>query len=88
MGGFSVKPNRLSKFTGHDAQLVDRDGVGSLLAIVKVARPDYVPDNVIVRQRIDALMFTAEFPPEVMEALEADDGVKAIAITKKLRLIE
>ena len=57
-------------------------------AIVKVNRPDYVPEGCEVRARVDATMFTAEFPAKRLDAIQADPAVVSVALAKPLRSAE
>jgi len=53
--------------------------------IIKVNVEDYVPKGVQVRAAISPLIFTAEFKPADLEALESDEKVVSVAINKPLR---
>ena len=53
-------------------------------AIVKVKQAHYVPDNVIVRARIDPYLFTCEMPSAHLQHLEMDPKVLSFSINKKL----
>jgi hypothetical protein len=60
-------------------------GEASFSAIVKVSRPDYVPDCVSVRVRLNAQLFTAQITPPALKLLEQDPLVVSISINKLLR---
>ena len=88
MSGFSVQPNRYKKVTGismnEDLEQPDR----ILRAILKVDRENYIPDSVDLRERIDGMMFTAEFPASKLQSLESDEHVESVAVSKYLDIIE
>jgi hypothetical protein len=72
-------------------ELASRPNGGSLpddmlvAAIIKVRRPNYVPDGVTVRARIDDTMFTASCRADALRDLERDPLVESVALRKRLR---
>lgn len=57
-------------------------------AIIRVAEPLYVPHHVQVRARVSPLIFTAQFPADALEEIEADEKVESISLSRPLRMIE
>ncbi|MGI8683642.1 MAG: hypothetical protein ACR2MO_00805 [Acidimicrobiales bacterium] len=53
--------------------------------IVKVRRPDYVPDGFDVRSRVDDVLFTANASAEAVEAAGSDPEVESISVSRPLR---
>ena len=52
--------------------------------IIKVNVEDYVPKGVQVRAAISPLIFTAEFKPADLAAIQRDEKVESVAINKPL----
>jgi hypothetical protein len=59
-----------------------------LRAIVRVREAGYVPPGVRVRSRIDAEMFTADFPAEMLETLRGDRRVASVEPAEPLQQID
>ena len=53
--------------------------------IAKVRTPNYVPPGFVVRTRIDATMFTADAPPDAVDAANDDPEVESISHARNLR---
>ncbi len=59
----------------------------TVTGIVKVRKPNYVPESVTLRQRIDEQMFTASFRVRDLDSLEADTNVESVALSQRLASI-
>ncbi|MFV1964087.1 MAG: hypothetical protein ACC628_01595 [Pirellulaceae bacterium] len=57
-------------------------------AVCKVNVPNYVPDGVQLRARIDTTMFTATMPSCDVEKVQSDPQVESVEISKRLRIID
>ena len=57
----------------------------SLTAIIRVSEPDYVPEDVNVRARIDPTLITASFLARALEKLESDPKVESVSLSRKLQ---
>ena len=62
-----------------------RSLTGQVTAIVKVRTPSYRPPGIKVRGSISDTIFTAEFPAEILSALEDDPQVESVAISRALQ---
>lgn len=58
-----------------------------ITAIIQVKEPNYVPEQVRVRARIDPLLFTADLTIDLLGELEADRKVQSVALSRPQRLI-
>ena len=58
-----------------------------LSCIVKVRKPNYVPDGFEVRTRIDDTLFTADCTGAELRAAANDPNVESIAPSKRIRHI-
>lgn len=58
-----------------------------ITAIIQVKEPNYVPERVRVRARIDPLLFTADLPTDLLGELEADHRVQSVALSRPQKLI-
>jgi hypothetical protein len=88
MSAFTVRPQQFRKVQGDVRSLGSLDKTEIVEAIVKVKEPDYVPDGVKVRSRIDSRMLTGELPTDILRDLEDDPKVEAVSISRRLRVIE
>ncbi|MCX6592996.1 MAG: hypothetical protein NTZ56_15865 [Acidobacteria bacterium] len=61
---------------------------GEQKAIIRVTEEGYVPPGVTVRARIDATLFTASFPEELLATLEQDAKVASVEVSKRLSQID
>ena len=59
-----------------------------LRAIVRVRQAGYVPAGVRLRSRVDATLFTADFPAELLETMRLDRGVASVEISEPLQQID
>jgi len=75
-----------SKITGVRHRELDTDE--TVLAIVKVSEPDYVPRCTRLRSRIDRHMITVECRYGAISMLEVDPRVESVALQKPLRMID
>ena len=75
-----------SKVTGVGHPEPDIDE--TVLAIVKVSEPDYVPRCARLRSRIDRHMITVECRYGAVSMLEADPRVESVALQQPLRMID
>ena len=57
----------------------------TVTAIVKVAKPGYVPPGFRVRARVDDRMFTAECEGAALKRIESDPDVVSVSLARKLR---
>ena len=57
-------------------------------AIIKVRKPNYVPQYVRVRASIGSGIFTCELKYEDLESLEQDPKVESVSISKDLKSAE
>ena len=57
-------------------------------AVFKVSDPDYIPDGVEMRARIDATMFTGTIPSGEVERIQSDPKVESVEVSKRLRIID
>ena len=64
------------------------DAPETIEAIVKVRVPDYVPDGVRLRARVDATMFTATIPSDRLTTILEDPNVQSVERSKRLRIEE
>ena len=60
----------------------------SLTAIIKVSEPDYVPQDVDVRARIDSTLITASFLGKSLKKLQSDPKVESVSLSRKLQNME
>lgn len=56
-------------------------------AIIEVTEPNYVPEGVTVRARIDATLLTGEFSAEWLKVIQQDERIKKVSVAKKLMLV-
>jgi hypothetical protein len=63
-------------------------GEGTVLALVKVARPGYVPPGCDVRARFGDQLFSAELDAGALRALGDDPLVVSVAVSRRLRTNE
>lgn len=63
------------------------DADARLEAVFRVKQDDYVPSKVNLRARIDARMFTGTVQAADLKAVETDAKVKAVSVSRKLRMI-
>jgi hypothetical protein len=85
---FTVKPTQFRKVQGN-VQFESAAGKSEAVeAIIKVKEPDYVPDTLRVRSRIDAYIVTGEISTEDLSKLENDPKVESVSVSRRLRVIE
>lgn len=62
-----------------------RQGSEMVQGIIKVTKPDYVPECVHLRASMGPHIFTAEFKQADLAALESDPKVESVSISKNLQ---
>lgn len=83
------KLSDLGKVESVPASALDSlESQGVVTAMIHVTESNYVPPQVRVRARIDPTLFTADFPADVLTALERDPKVDSIAPPRRQQLIE
>jgi hypothetical protein len=65
---------------------IDQDE--TLTAIIRVNEPDYVPQGVDVRSRIDSTILTGSFLAKSLKKLQSDPKVQSVSLSRKLHKIE
>ena len=60
----------------------------SLTAIIRVSEPDYVPQEVKVRSRIDSTLITASFLGKSLKKLQSDPKVESVSLSRRLQNME
>lgn len=61
---------------------IDQDA--TLIAIISVNEPDYIPEGVDVRSRIDSTMLTGSFLAKSLEKIQSDPKVQSVSLSRKL----
>src|SRR5262245_11253004 len=61
------------------------DSRETVAAIVKVKKPNYVPEEVHIRAQISPKIITCEFRADQLAALEQDQNVESISIERSLK---
>lgn len=74
----------ISKITGVKTARLS----GQFAVIVKVNKPNYVPNGFVVRSTIDATMFTANVEASALAAIEEDPFVVAVSVSQRLQVVE
>lgn len=57
-------------------------------AIIQVKTPDYIPQDVKVRARVDERIFTCQTTYGVLKRLKDDPQVESVKTSETLRIIE
>ena len=60
----------------------------SLTAIIRVSEPNYVPENVNIRSRIDSTLITASFLGKSLKKLQSDPKVESVSLSRKLQSVK
>jgi hypothetical protein len=60
----------------------------TLTAVFEVKEPDYVPQKVRLRARVDSKMFTGSFTAADLKDIESDANIVSLELSRPLRLIE
>ncbi len=77
-----------SKIATDVRQLAADDEAGELEVIIKTIRPDYVPDCVAERARIDQVLFTGVVQAGALEQLADDPAVETVSVAQPLKVID
>lgn len=70
------------------ASAADINSDDTLTAIFKVKKHNYVPKRVKLRARVDGEMFTGEFTAGDLKAIESDQNVESVSVSRPLRSID
>lgn len=92
MDPLSKSPQQFSKVVGVEKLMLedgDADPASRVIdVIVKTKTANYVPECLEERSRIDEYMFTAHTTAAHLEALDADEDIESVSISKSLRVIK
>ena len=84
--GLVQEPRSDSKLAGFGSVAMERLLAGeSVAAIIKVAKPDYVPSRISPSTKISKYIFTARILHDDLTRLEGDPSVVSIELGQKLR---